>query len=94
MNLSPVHKENIQWKGVVCIQRGWKEGVARVFSARTQIKGLRSIVTEVEEPIVRKYFGDTDKEFVCAYAELRDGYLQLMDKASPRELYSLTEQIN
>lgn len=80
------------WNGVVMIERpenAEKDTLCKVRSARTiLLDARRAIVCELSYSMLSHYFKAEDEDFVCAYAEYKDGHLQLLDRASQLEFFT------
>ena len=84
----------MMWTGVVMIERpvdAEKKTLCRVRSARTiLLDARRAIVCDMPYEMLSHYFQSNDEDYVCAYAEYKDGHLQLLDRASRLEFFTLS----
>ena len=80
------------WSGVVMIERPMdadKATLCKVRSARTiLLDAHRAIVCDMPYSMLSHYFKAEDEDYVCAYAEYKDGHLQLLDRASQLEFFT------
>ena len=80
------------WNGVVMIERpenAEKNSLCKVRSARTVLlDARRAIVCEMNYSMLSHYFRAEDEDYVCVYAEFKDGHLELQDRASRLEFFT------
>lgn len=80
------------WNGVVMIERpinADKNTLCKVRSARTiLLDARRAIACEMNYSMLSHYFKAEDEDFVCVYAEYKQGHLQLQDRASQLEFFT------